>query len=54
MATHGVAAKTTAEEFIRADKIIHPTKEEFERRLKGGPGQQRGFEAYKGNSRNNR
>ena len=54
MATHGVAAKTTAEGLIRADKIIHPTKEEFENRLKGGPVQQRGFEGYKGNSRNNK
>ena len=54
IATHGVTAKSTAEGFIRTDKIIHPTKEEFERKLKGEPGQQRGFEGYKGNNRNNR
>ena len=32
--THGVEAKTTAESFIKTYGITHPTKEEFERRLK--------------------
>ena len=34
--THGVAAKITAESFIKMDGIIHPTKEEFEKRLNQG------------------
>ena len=51
---HGVAAKTTAESFIKADRIIHPTEEEFERRLRGNPRQQKGYEGYKGNNRNDK
>ena len=30
---HGMTAKATAESFIKTDRIIHPTQEEFEKRL---------------------
>ena len=51
---HGVAAKSTAESFIKADGIYKPTEEEFEKKLRGSPGHQRGFEGYRENNRSNK